>query len=70
MIYNDQNNTSVRVRVERSIFVIFLSLHQDAAEDIQSIDSCEYIWEAGVGFAQTPPLNYVHDINRWDWTPD
>uniref|UniRef100_A0A671XKZ2 HID1 domain containing n=1 Tax=Sparus aurata TaxID=8175 RepID=A0A671XKZ2_SPAAU len=36
----------------------------DAAEDIQSIDSCEYIWEAGVGFAQTPPLNYVHDINR------
>uniref|UniRef100_A0A672ZZF1 HID1 domain containing b n=1 Tax=Sphaeramia orbicularis TaxID=375764 RepID=A0A672ZZF1_9TELE len=36
----------------------------DSAEDIQSIDSCEYIWEAGVGFAQSPPLNYVHDLNR------
>ncbi|TKS89343.1 Protein HID1 HID1 domain-containing protein [Collichthys lucidus] len=36
----------------------------DAPEDIRSIDSCEYIWEAGVGFAQSPPLNYVHDMNR------
>ncbi|XP_034083320.1 protein HID1b isoform X1 [Gymnodraco acuticeps] len=36
----------------------------DTAEDIRSIDSCEYIWEAGVGFAQSPPLNYIHDINR------
>ncbi|XP_042254363.1 protein HID1b [Thunnus maccoyii] len=36
----------------------------DSAEDIQIIDSCEYIWEAGVGFAQSPPLNYVHDLNR------
>uniref|UniRef100_A0A673A1H0 HID1 domain containing b n=1 Tax=Sphaeramia orbicularis TaxID=375764 RepID=A0A673A1H0_9TELE len=38
--------------------------HKKTAEDIQSIDSCEYIWEAGVGFAQSPPLNYVHDLNR------
>uniref|UniRef100_A0A6Q2ZP77 HID1 domain containing b n=1 Tax=Esox lucius TaxID=8010 RepID=A0A6Q2ZP77_ESOLU len=36
----------------------------DAAEDMQTIDSCEYIWEAGVGFAQSPPLNYIHDLNR------
>ncbi|KAK1881357.1 Protein HID1 [Dissostichus eleginoides] len=36
----------------------------DTAQDIRSIDSCEYIWEAGVGFAQSPPLNYIHDINR------
>ncbi|XP_069373964.1 LOW QUALITY PROTEIN: protein HID1b [Paralichthys olivaceus] len=36
----------------------------DTAEDVRSIDSCEYIWEAGVGFAQAPPLNYVHDLNR------
>ncbi|XP_060883855.1 protein HID1b isoform X2 [Labrus mixtus] len=36
----------------------------DVSEDIRSMDSCEYIWEAGVGFAQSPPLNYVHDINR------
>uniref|UniRef100_A0A7N5ZUY3 HID1 domain containing b n=1 Tax=Anabas testudineus TaxID=64144 RepID=A0A7N5ZUY3_ANATE len=36
----------------------------DSVENIQSIDSCEYIWEAGVGFAQSPPLNYIHDLNR------
>ncbi|XP_023676320.1 protein HID1 isoform X1 [Paramormyrops kingsleyae] len=36
----------------------------DTAEDIQTLDSCEYIWEAGVGFAQSPPLNYIHDLNR------
>uniref|UniRef100_A0A8C7WJU2 HID1 domain containing b n=1 Tax=Oncorhynchus mykiss TaxID=8022 RepID=A0A8C7WJU2_ONCMY len=36
----------------------------DAEEDMQSIDSCEYIWEAGVGFAQSPPLDYIHDLNR------
>ncbi|XP_017293557.1 protein HID1b [Kryptolebias marmoratus] len=36
----------------------------DASEEMRSIDSCEYIWEAGVGFAQSPPLNYVHDLNR------
>ncbi|KAL4612904.1 protein HID1 [Arapaima gigas] len=36
----------------------------DTTEDMQSIDSCEYIWEAGVGFAQSPPLNYIHDLNR------
>nr|XP_018904665.1 PREDICTED: protein HID1 [Bemisia tabaci] len=27
----------------------------DRAEDLQAIDSCEYIWEKGVGFAQSPP---------------
>ncbi|KAF3846293.1 hypothetical protein F7725_003371, partial [Dissostichus mawsoni] len=35
----------------------------DSVENMQSIDSCEYIWE-GVGFAQSPPLNYIHDLNR------
>uniref|UniRef100_A0A8C7GFG1 HID1 domain containing n=1 Tax=Oncorhynchus kisutch TaxID=8019 RepID=A0A8C7GFG1_ONCKI len=38
--------------------------HKRAEEDMQSIDSCEYIWEAGVGFAQSPPLDYIHDLNR------
>ncbi|KAJ8263785.1 hypothetical protein GJAV_G00141260 [Gymnothorax javanicus] len=37
---------------------------QDSDDDIQSVDSCEHIWEAGVGFAQSPPLNYIHDLNR------
>ncbi|TRY89467.1 hypothetical protein DNTS_022272 [Danionella cerebrum] len=32
--------------------------------DAQSIDSCEFIWEAGVGFAQAPPLNHGHDCVR------
>ncbi|XP_023672323.1 protein HID1-like isoform X2 [Paramormyrops kingsleyae] len=35
----------------------------DTAESTH-LDSCEYIWEAGVGFAQSPPLDYVHDLNR------
>ncbi|KAI0220338.1 Protein HID1 [Lamellibrachia satsuma] len=33
-------------------------------EDIQTLDSCEYIWEAGVGFAHSPPINVTHDQNR------
>uniref|UniRef100_A0A8C2D2D6 HID1 domain containing n=1 Tax=Cyprinus carpio TaxID=7962 RepID=A0A8C2D2D6_CYPCA len=37
---------------------------QSTSFDLRSLDSCEYIWEAGVGFAQSPPLNYIHDINR------
>ncbi|XP_019734806.1 protein HID1-like [Hippocampus comes] len=37
---------------------------QDSVENLHAIDSCEYIWEAGVGFAQSPPLNYIHDLNR------
>ncbi|KAM4717343.1 protein HID1 [Anableps anableps] len=36
----------------------------DSVENMHSLDSCEYIWEAGVGFAQSPPLNYIHDLNR------
>ncbi|XP_016418620.1 protein HID1b isoform X1 [Sinocyclocheilus rhinocerous] len=36
----------------------------DGPSDIQSMDSCEFIWEAGVGFAQTPPLSHTHDSNR------
>lgn len=36
----------------------------ETAEDIHSIDSCEYIWQAGVGFAHSPQPNYAHDLNR------
>ncbi|TNN33637.1 Protein HID1 [Liparis tanakae] len=31
----------------------------DSADDIRSIDSCEYIWEAGVGFAQAELLKLL-----------
>lgn len=37
---------------------------QDKAEELQSIDSCEYIWEAGVGFAHSPPRYPILDSNR------
>ncbi|XP_050393670.2 protein HID1 [Patella vulgata] len=36
----------------------------DNPEDMHSIDSCEYIWEAGVGFAHSPAHNGYHDQNR------
>ncbi|XP_065168423.1 protein HID1 [Atheta coriaria] len=36
----------------------------DKAEDLSAIDSCEYIWEAGVGFAHSPPRHPLLDSNR------
>ncbi|XP_058056295.1 protein HID1 isoform X4 [Anopheles bellator] len=36
----------------------------EKAEELNSIDSCEYIWEAGVGFAQSPPRNGNLDSRR------
>ncbi|XP_077974353.1 protein HID1-like [Styela clava] len=36
----------------------------DRPEDLQSIDSCEYIWEEGVGFPHSPPTNGFIDKNR------
>lgn len=36
----------------------------DKAEELSAIDSCEYIWEAGVGFAHSPPHNPTFDSNR------
>ncbi|CAG9812424.1 unnamed protein product [Phaedon cochleariae] len=36
----------------------------DKAEELSAIDSCEYIWEAGVGFAHSPSKNPVFDSNR------
>jgi len=36
----------------------------DKAEDLYSIDSCEYIWEAGVGFPRSPPAYGHIDQNR------
>ncbi|XP_077406181.1 protein HID1b isoform X3 [Vanacampus margaritifer] len=37
---------------------------QEVAVDADGVDSCELIWEAGVGFSQSPPLNCTHDSNR------
>ncbi|CAF1370839.1 unnamed protein product [Adineta steineri] len=36
----------------------------DNPEDIHTIDSCEYIWEAGVGFSQSPVHTPSNDKNR------
>ena len=40
-------------------------MYKKSADDkIKTIDSCEYIWEAGVGFSNSPVQNYQHDYNR------
>ncbi|KAG5670438.1 hypothetical protein PVAND_000702 [Polypedilum vanderplanki] len=36
----------------------------DKAEELSNIDSCEYIWEAGVGFATSPPRNGQMEARR------
>ncbi|CAH8592156.1 unnamed protein product [Schistosoma intercalatum] len=36
----------------------------EGPEDMHTIDSCEYIWQSGVGFAQAPAVNAIHDSNR------
>ncbi|GAB0100582.1 HID1 [Sergentomyia squamirostris] len=36
----------------------------DKAEELTNIDSCEYIWEAGVGFAQSPPKHSHMEVRR------
>ncbi|XP_017777930.1 PREDICTED: protein HID1 [Nicrophorus vespilloides] len=36
----------------------------DKAEDLNAIDSCEYIWEAGVGFAHSPQRHPLLDSHR------
>ncbi|KAK4468924.1 hypothetical protein MN116_007590 [Schistosoma mekongi] len=36
----------------------------EGPEDMHTIDSCEYIWQSGVGFAQAPTVNAMHDSNR------
>lgn len=37
---------------------------QDKAEELSALDSCEYIWEAGVGFAVSPPRIPQLDARR------
>lgn len=36
----------------------------DKAEELANIDSCEYIWEAGVGFAHSLPKNAQMEARR------
>jgi len=36
----------------------------DKPGDLANIDSCAYIWEAGVGFATSPPHVPLHDYHR------
>ncbi|KHN83150.1 Protein HID1 [Toxocara canis] len=44
--------------------VASINSHPGGSEDLASLDSCEYIWEAGVGFATKPPQNADHDSHR------
>ncbi|XP_068633146.1 protein HID1 [Battus philenor] len=36
----------------------------ERAEDLTSLDSCEYIWAGGVGFARSPSRNAQHEAAR------
>lgn len=36
----------------------------DKVDELANIDSCEYIWEAGVGFAHSPPKNAQMEKRR------
>ncbi len=47
------------MKLKKCLFLI-----QDNPEDIHTIDSCEYIWEAGVGFSQSPVHTPSNDRNR------
>ncbi|XP_026327697.1 protein HID1 [Hyposmocoma kahamanoa] len=38
----------------------------ERAEELSSLDSCEYIWAGGVGFARSPPRVATHDAARTD----
>uniref|UniRef100_A0A8C5H0Y4 Protein HID1-like n=1 Tax=Gouania willdenowi TaxID=441366 RepID=A0A8C5H0Y4_GOUWI len=55
---------SLLLAVADLLFCPDFTVHSHKRESMQSLDSCEYIWESGVGFAQSPPLNYIHDLNR------
>jgi len=37
---------------------------RDEAEDLQNLDSCEYIWAPGVGFATAPQNTASYDLHR------
>ncbi|XP_028177742.1 protein HID1 [Ostrinia furnacalis] len=37
---------------------------QERAEELSSLDSCEYIWAGGVGFARSPPRVPAHEAAR------
>uniref|UniRef100_A0A915PJJ9 Protein HID1 n=1 Tax=Setaria digitata TaxID=48799 RepID=A0A915PJJ9_9BILA len=41
-----------------------LRSHPGCLDDLSTIDSCEYIWEAGVGFATKPQQIAEHDQRR------
>ncbi|XP_073956696.1 protein HID1-like [Choristoneura fumiferana] len=36
----------------------------ERAEELSSLDSCEYIWAGGVGFARAPPRHAPHEAAR------
>ena len=37
---------------------------RDEVDDLSSLDSCEYIWASGVGFAHAPPNSHAYDLRR------
>lgn len=48
-------------------FIIKIKIYVNKKEhpiDIHSLDSCEYIWEAGIGYTHSQPAQPQQDSNR------
>ncbi|TMS36477.1 hypothetical protein L596_003632 [Steinernema carpocapsae] len=45
-------------------FTVGSSSGSPVGENLSTIDSCQYIWEAGVGFATKPPSNPEYESSR------
>jgi hypothetical protein len=37
---------------------------RDEADDLQTLDSCEYIWASGVGFARFSPIKHISTFEQ------
>ena len=46
-----------------NVTIIFIC-NRDEVDDLQTLDSCEYIWAPGVGFAHRPADTAQYDLNR------
>lgn len=40
------------------------SINKIKINSLSALDSCEYIWQTGVGFATKTPINVIYDANR------
>ncbi|KAL3315180.1 hypothetical protein Ciccas_006186 [Cichlidogyrus casuarinus] len=55
------NDSSFNIPLAQTLLAALCHANSD---EIQMVDSCEHIWQAGVGFAQNQSANTFHDSNR------